>query len=242
MRCTFLPQNAGIGFPSSSTGARLRYLIPVLLLAVVTAAQEQPKDKDQPQVKVNYLNVCTPSADEQQEIRKALSSIPSAKFATDFEVSRGQASVPDAPLASYVRIRHDFVPAVPFVAAQYSLSVDPKSMVEDLVFRSREAKDVIQIQLEDTVTGARDPKSVLATDTPVNRIKLERFGKSSVALARCESVDQTAYNPLFQQASEVLSRYRAALAVKRLVPRELVALGVSPAAQSAEKGSKSTKP
>lgn len=219
-----------------------RFLLSICLITLAAGAQEQPKDKNQPQVRVNYLNVCTPSADDQQEIRKALNSVPSPKFATDFEVTRGQASVPDAPLASYVRMRHDFVAGVPFVAAQYSLSVDPKSMVEDLVFRSREAKDVIQIQLEDTVTGALDPKSVLMTDTPVNRIKLERFGKSSVALARCESVDQSAYEPLFREASEVMIRYRAALSVKRVVPRELVALGIKPAAQPAAKGSKSSKP
>lgn len=221
---------------------KLGYCLPVLLLVAAGTAQEQPKEKDQPQVRVNILNVCTPSADEQQEIRKALASVPSPKFAADFEVTRGQASVPDAPLASYVRIRHDFVASVPFVAAQYSLSVDPKSMVEDLVFRSREAKDVIQIQLEDTVTGARDPKSVLMSDTPVNHIKLERFGKSSVALARCEGVNQAAYEPLFQQASEVMMRYRAALSIKRLVPRELVALGIRPVAQAAEKSSPPSKP
>ena len=211
-------------------------------MALMAVGQEQPKDKDQPQVRVNYINVCTPSADEQQEIRKALGSLPAPKFTADFEVTRGQASVPDSPLASYVRIRHDFAASVPFVAAQYSLSVDPKSMVEDLVFRSREAKDVLQIQLEDTVTGAQDPKTVLATDTPVNRIKLERFGKSSVALARCESVDQSAYEPLFREASAVMIRYRAALSIKRLVPRELVALGIKPAAQTTEKDSKTSKP
>ena len=242
MSAALVCPHAGRDFPTRSNGAKLRYLLLILLIAIICVGQEQPKDKDQPQVKVNYLNVCTPSADEQQEIRKALTSIPGAKFATDFEVSRGQTSIPDAPLASYVRIRHDFAPTVPFVAAQYSLSIDPKSMVEDLVFRSREAKDVIQIQLEDTVTGAQDPKSVLATDTPVNRIKLERFGKSSVALARCESVDQSAYNPLFQLASEVMTRYRVALAVKRLVPRELIALGIKPATEPAEKGPKSAKP
>lgn len=224
------------------TVPQFRCLLPICLVTLTAVAQEQPKDKDHPQVRVNYLNVCTPSADDQQEIHKALNSVPSPKFATDFEVTRGQASVPDAPLASYVRIRHDFAAGVPFVAAQYSLSVDPKSMVEDLVFRSREAKDVIQIQLEDTVTGAQDPKSVLMTDTPVNRIKLERFGKSSVALARCESVNQSAYEPLFRQASELMIRYRAALSVKRVVPPELAALGIKPASKTATKSSKSSKP
>ena len=75
------------------------------------------------------------------------------------------------------------------------------------------------------VTGAQDAKSVLITDTPVNRVKLERFGKSSVVLARCAAADQTKYEPLFRQASQILANYRAAMGIKRLVPRELAMLG-----------------
>lgn len=212
-----------------------RFLLP-LLLATLAFAQDQPQaqpkdqaNQSQPQVRVNYLNVCTPSKDEQQEIRSALSRIPPARFSSDFEISRGQTTVPDSPLASYVRIRHEFTPAVPFIAAQYSLSLDPKSIVEDLVFRPRDPKDIIQIQLEDTVTGASDARSVLSTDTPVNRIKLERFGKQSLVLARCENTDQSAYQPLFDAASQVMARYRTALGTKRLIPRELGALGALPA-------------
>jgi len=209
-----------------------RYLLPFVLLTAPAFAQDQAsppaKDQSQPQVRVNYLNVCNPSEEEQQEIRKALTSIPAPKFVRDFEISRGQTSVPDAPIASYVRVRHEFAPTVPFIAAQYSLSVDEKSIVEDLVFRSRDPKDVIQVQIEDTITGAQDAKSVLATDTPVNRIKLERFGKSSVALVRCPAGDQTVYEPLFQQASALMAKYRTALSTKRLVPRELMLLGALP--------------
>jgi hypothetical protein len=213
------------------------------LLSLAALAQEQPAEnnKNQPQVRVNYLNVCTPSTDEQQEIRKALASVPAARFTRDFEISRGQTSVPDAPLASYVRVRHEFAAAAPFVAAQYSLSYDEKSTVEDLVFRSREAKDVIEVQLEDTITGAQDPKAVLATDTPVDRVKLERFGKSSVVLAQCPSVDQSAYQPLLEQASELMARYRVALGTKRLVPRELAALGVGAKPAAAKPAAKSKK-
>jgi hypothetical protein len=205
--------------------APFRVLLPLLLLTAPVFAQDQPA-KDQPQVRVNILNVCTPSEEEQQEIRKGLASIPAAKFAPDFEISRGLTSVPDAPNAKYVRVRHEFAASIPFIAAQYSLSLDEKSTIEDLVFRTRDPKDVIQVQLEDTIAGAHDPKTVLATDTPVNRIKLERFGKSSVGLSRCPAADQTAYEPLFQQASAVMSRYRTALGIKRIVPRELAALGV----------------
>lgn len=204
--------------------------------------QDKNKDQSQPQVRVNYLNVCTPSAADQQEIRSALAHIPPAKFSADFEITRGQTSIPDAPLASYVRVRHEFPSLVPFIAAQYSLSVDEKSIIEDLVFRSRDPKDIIEIQLEDTVTGAQDAKSLLATDTPVDRIKLERFGKPSVVLARCPAVDQSAYQPLFNEASEAMARFRTALATKRLVPRELAALGVGTPKPAAKKPAATKKP
>ena len=61
----------------------------------------------------------------------------------------------------------------------------------------------------------------------MSRVRLERFGKSSVALARCSAAeggpapDQSAYEPLFRSASEVLSHYRALLGVKAIVPEEL---------------------
>ena len=213
----------------------IRLLLPSLLLTTLAMSQDQPKDQSQPQVRVNVLNVCNPSEEEQQVIRKALTSVPGPNFAPDFEISRGRTTVPDSPTASYVRIRHEFPPTSAFIAAQYSLSVDEKSIVEDLVFRSRDPKDVIQVQLEDTVTGAQDAKSVLATDTPVNRIKLERFGKPSVGLARCQGADQKVYESLFQQASALMTKYRAALGTKRLVPRELTALGVGAASKPAAK-------
>ncbi len=218
----------------------------MLLICSSAIAQDQPKDQSQPQVRVNYLNVCSPSDEDQQIIRKALASVPPPKFVPDFEISRGKASMPDSPAASYVRIRHEYPESIPFITAQYSLSVDEKSVVEDLVFRSREAKDVIQVQLEDTITGAQDTRSVLATDTPVDRIKLERFGKNSVALARCPAADQKIYEPLFQMASELMTKYRTALGTKRLVPRELAALGIGaahkPAAKSSNPPPKTSKP
>lgn len=193
--------------------------------APVTPTEPSADKKDQPQVRINYLNVCTPSDDEQKELKAALTSIPAAKFAPDFEISRGRSSAGEAPAANWVRIRREFAPTAPFVAAQYAITVDEKYIIETLVFRSREAKDVLQVQFENTVSGAQDAKSVITTDTPVNRVKLERFGKSSVVLARCPAGDQTKYEPLFRQASQILANYRAAMGIKRLVPRELAMLG-----------------
>lgn len=199
------------------------------MCAAIAFAQEPTQTpaekKDQPQVRINYLNVCTPTDDEQKEIRAALTSIPAAKFTPDFEISRGRSSMEQAPTANWVRIRREFAPTAPYVAAQYAITVDEKAIIETLVFRSREAKDILQVQLEDTVTGAQDAKAVLDNDTPVNRMKLERFGKSSVVLSRCPAADQAKYEPLFRQASQVLASYRAAMGIKRLVPRELAMLG-----------------
>jgi hypothetical protein len=68
---------------------------------------------------------------------------------------------------------------------------------------------------------------MLAVSTPVSRVRLERFGKSSVALARCQATeggpapDQSAYEPLFRSASEVMANYRSLLGVKKIVPEEL---------------------
>jgi hypothetical protein len=219
---------AGNGALVRSTELCLALVLLVFVFTAAVFAQEPAPPaakKDQPQVRVNYLNVCTPSEDEQKEIRTALSSIPATKFTPDFEISRGRSSLEQAPTANWVRVRREFAPTVPYIAAQYAITVDEKAIIETLVFRSREAKDVLQVQLEETVTGAQDVKSVLDSDTPVNRMKLERFGKASVVLSRCPTADQTEYEPLFRQASQVLANYRRAMGIKHLVPRELAMLG-----------------
>jgi hypothetical protein len=68
---------------------------------------------------------------------------------------------------------------------------------------------------------------MLGSNSPATRVRLERFGKPSVALARCTAAeggptpDQTAYEPLFRGASDVLANYRRLLAVSIVVPEEL---------------------
>jgi hypothetical protein len=78
---------------------------------------------------------------------------------------------------------------------------------------------------------------MLSSNTPVSRIKLERFGKSSVVLARCSGAegpppDQTAYEPIFQAATAIMSRYRDGLGVRRMVPQELARQGWGTAAKA----------
>lgn len=190
------------------------------------------------------LNVCTPSAEEQKEIASALARVPKQPlFGSDFEVSRGKSTLTDMPamlqagqaghvagepsVASYVRIRREFSVQATFSLVQYSFSNDGITMVETLVLHVRDPKDLIQVSLEDSASAVTSSDTMLGANTPVNRIRLERFGKSSVALARCSAadtgatVDQSAYEPLFQGASEVMTNYRHLLAVKSTVPEEL---------------------
>ncbi len=217
------------------------------LPAVRVAAQDQPNSQpsaQQPQVKVNMLNVCSPSAEEQKEIAAALARVPKQPlFGSDFEVTRGRSTLTDMPsflkpgegghvagepsVASYVRIRREFSVQALFASVQYSFSNDGQNMVETLVLHVRDPKDLIMVSLEDSASSVTSSEVMLGSNTPASRVRLERFGKSSVALARClaqeggPAPDQSAYEPLFRSASEVLSNYRGLLDVKKIVPDEL---------------------
>jgi hypothetical protein len=197
---------------------------------------------------VNVLNVCTPSADDQKEIAAALARIPKHPlFGSDFEISRGLSTLTDAPnflqpdqnavtagepsVAKYVRIRREFSVQALFSNVQYSFSNDGQNMVETLVLRVRDPKELMQVSVEDSASSVASPTDMLASNNPASRIRLERFGKSSVALARCNASeggatpDQSAYEPLFRSASEVLANYRSLLRVRRTVPEELAKVG-----------------
>jgi hypothetical protein len=227
----------------------------IAILAVISAllssvrAQEasQPlaqKPQSRPQVKINVLNVCTPSHDEQQQIVSALSRIPKQPlFSPDFEVDRGRSTLEDqpgflsvgagagvssdSPSAAWVRIRREFGVQALFSTVQYSFSQDPKSMTETVVFRVRDPKDLLEVSVEDNASTVTAPSAMLGTNTPVSRIRLERFGKSSIVLARCEASatgpapDQSVYEPLFQSASAIVANYRSLLGVPQIVPDEL---------------------
>ena len=228
-------------------------LLPPALTAVIVIAVAAAQSDKKTQVKINYLNVCAPSVEEQKELSGALARIPAhPRFSEDFEVSRGRTSLTEPPIklagveteeapaaaggtSKWVRVRREFAADSPFVSVQYSVSVDQKNIVETLVFRSREAKDVIQTSLEDSVSASSDPLQVLKVDTPVDRVRIERFGKSSVVLTRCPSADQKTYQPLFDQGSSVLAHYRGMLGVQQIVPADLKRLGVGASAKAAGK-------
>jgi hypothetical protein len=222
----------------------------------------------QPPVKVNVLNVCSPSPEEQQEIAAALARIPQkASFGQDFEIDRGRSVLDhsadllaagqnaqmsdEAGTADWVRMRREFPPSSQFARVQYSFSLDSKSMVETLVFLVRDPKDLMQIAVEDSAPVEATPANMLSADTPASRIKLERFGKSSIVLARCSATergpapDQSKYEPLFQSASAIAAKYRHLLGVRHLVPAELARIAAVErpgGASSAKPSAKKTAP
>lgn len=203
-------------------------------------APQQPQAEDQPKVKLNVLNVCTPSSDEQATLKNALTRVSgNPAFADDFEISRGRASLKDAPSSKFVRLRRDFASQSPMMTAQYSMSIDEKTMIETLVLRMRDPKEFHELSIEDRVSaGAASPLSLVSTDTPAARIRIERLGKSSVVLTRCEGADQSVYEPLFKQASDLMARYRAGLGLRTAFRADIAWLAQKPGNRSQVTGNR----
>jgi len=207
--------------------------IGILLAGAVFGQQQQPApqpSQTKPQVKVNYLNVCTPGKEEQEIINSALAAVQAKPvFSTDFEISRGRTTLQDAPDARFVRLRRDFAADSPLMTAQYSMSTDSSNTAEILVLRPRDPKDFLEIVIEARVSaGSAAPASVLAVDTPAMRVRIERLNKSSAALTRCPEADQSAYDPVFLQASEILARYRAAMGLRTEFRSDIAWLNPAP--------------
>ena len=222
-----------------STVLKPVFIVTILWAGTVAGQQEaKPAQPDQPGIKVNYMNVCTPSADEQAVIKNAMGMVPAkASFIADFEVSRGRTTMQDAAPAKFVRLRREFPQESPIMTAKYSMSTDANTIVELVVFRQRDAKDFHEIAIEDRVSaGAATPLAVVTADTPAVRIRVERLSKPSVGLARCEGASQNAYEPLFSQASEIMARYRAALGLRSTFRSDIAWLGGETAAKRAGSG------
>ncbi|MBV9483777.1 MAG: hypothetical protein JO249_23955 [Acidobacteria bacterium] len=224
-----------------------KFFILVAIAWLSGHAVAQQTSPPPPQVKVNVLNVCTPSAEEQKEIAAALSKVPKQPvFTPDFEVARGRSTLSGGDLfragannntagepvsAAWVRMRRDFSSTSVFSNVQYSFSKDAKQMIETLVLHVRDPRELAQLSVEDEASAVTSAAAMLSNSTPVSRIRLERFGKPSVVLARCTGTpgepmaDQSAYEPLFRDASLVMSRYRTLLEAPRTVPDELAKLG-----------------
>jgi len=190
----------------------------------------------QPKIQVNFLNTCRPAAGDLEVMGRALAQVKERpRFGADFEISRGvttlteaEARAAGAPAGSaampsrWVRIRKEFPEKALLRDAQYSLSLDGDAASEALALHLREGKEVLQILISDTVSGGA-ADAVKAATRP-DRIRIERFGKGSIVLARCGGVDQSAYEPLFVAAGGILEQYRTAMAVRTVVPSELAHL------------------
>src|SRR5208337_316088 len=237
----------------------------ILITTLVMAAAACAQPPQQPPVKVNVINVCAPSADERKELTSALAKVPGKPvFSADYEVARGHSTLDQStsipgmqPLppgavsaADWVRVRREFPEATLFSNVQYSFSVDSKDMVETLVLRVRDPKELMQVSIEDSASAVASAAAMLSSNTPVSRVKLERFGKSSVVLARCaggegnRATDQSAYEPIFHAASSIMEHYRDALGARKMVPQELARLGVGTSTGTTTKagaGSKKNK-
>jgi hypothetical protein len=93
-------------------------LLATVLLAVCAFGQQGPQPE--PQVKVNILNVCTPSAEEQAVIKGALDKVPGKPaFVSDYEITRGRATLKEAPASKFVRLRREFPAESPLLTVQY---------------------------------------------------------------------------------------------------------------------------
>ena len=143
----------------------------------------------------------------------------------------------DAPDAKYVRVRRDFAPESPLLTAQYSMSTDSTNTIEILVLRARDPKEFLEVVMENRVSaGAAAPLAVLQVDTPTSRVRIERLNKGSAVLTRCPDVDQSAYEPVFHQASDIMARYRAALGLRNAFRSDIAWLNPAPKTAAAPKG------
>jgi len=200
-------------------------ILTVLLAAASVSAQQAQPSATPPELRLNLVNSCAPGDADKGEIAAALARIPERPaFAPDFEIARGRTALKDGA-SDWVRMRRDFIPSAAFTSVQFNLDVTEGKLEETLVLHLKAGKlgEPLQISLEQEAT-AGSPADMLRTNTPPHRIRLERFGKPSLILARCPNVDQSAYEPLFRMAAERAAVYDAALDVLDTVPAELARL------------------
>ncbi|MDR3764858.1 MAG: hypothetical protein P4M01_12265 [Acidobacteriota bacterium] len=197
-----------------------------------TATPAAPAIGDKPKYKVSLVNSCRPSPADASEMRHLLEPFRAKPaYSGDFEIARGVTTLSEAEaLASgvasdtagkpshWVRLSRDLTEKSALSGAQYSLSHEDRSVTEVLVLHLRNTDKAMQIVFSSTVTGS--PEQVLRTLTPPDHIRIERYGHSSLMLARCP-VDQALYEPLFTLGREIFATYRETMGVERIVPEEL---------------------
>jgi hypothetical protein len=229
------------------TGFAAYLLLSTALWAQETAPPQQPAPEKTPQIKLNFLNVCTPNEAEKKELASALNKVSQKiNYSGDFEVTRGRTVSNKEGAAKYVRLRREVIGDANFSNVLFLLSVDDKNTTETLVLKVKDPKDLVSISIEDQISaGAAKPTTVLDTDTPASHIKMERFGKTAIALARCENADQSSYEPLFAQATQLIAQYRKTLGLRTMFRTDLAWLSTPntpPTDKAKTPSTKSTKP
>jgi len=122
-------------------------------------------------------------------------------------------------------------------------------MVETLVLRVRDPKDLLQVAIEDNASAVTNPASMLATDTPPSRI-LSWSGRQVIGRARKMPGDPASGSPpgskrlrfaLSQRGlcDERLSRLAR---VRRIVPEELARCSRAPRETQARLEARNEKP
>src|SRR3954469_23335742 len=85
------------------TGFAASLLLSAALWAQETAPQ-QPAAEKTPQIKLNFLNVCTPNEVEKKELASALNKVSQrVNYSGDFEVTRGRTVSNKEGASKYVR-------------------------------------------------------------------------------------------------------------------------------------------
>ena len=193
----------------------------------------QKKDEKN-QIRLNVLNVCSPNETEKQVLTSSMAKVPHPiNFNQDFELIRGVATMKDAKPARYLRLRRELSGEGTFANVLYSISTDNEVNIETLVLKTRDIKELVSISFDVSVTAtSTTPLNLLSVDSPPTRIRVERSGKNAVVLARCESGGQEAYEPLFHQASALMSQWRSALGLRGVFKNDIAWLSA---------GEKSTK-
>jgi len=89
--------------------------------------------RQQPPVKVNVLNVCAPSADEQKELSSALAKVPGKPaFSKDFEVARGHSTLdPTTPIPGMQPLPPGAVSAADWCVCGASFPTPPSSAMSN---------------------------------------------------------------------------------------------------------------
>ena len=217
--------------------ALLALLLAPALAANGQAAPAPPQAPDaaKPRIQVSFLNSCHPAFTDSEDIHRALARLKErVAFTSDFVITRGVTTLSEeqargarvtaegsATRSPWVRIRRNFGEKAAIASVQYTFSVEGRSVGEILSLAPRDAHDVVEVLISSSVVGT--PAQAIAADTPPERIRVERYGRSSLVLQRCGE-DQTVYEPVFEEARQVFERYRSALGVKTLVPAELARL------------------